>query len=1609
LKKINTHNSLKHRIELLKKYLIIFICILFISSFQNADAAIRIWTGATNSDWTLASNWGGTVPNADDDVRIPGGLTNYPVISTDVTVKSIQINSTGAGATLTIEDNANLILNKAKSNYEVVAYGGTLIQNGGTITFYSRVPTIAGTFLQSGGSLFTDKDIVLTGVINQSGGLIQLSKNPATNPKKKFIINGGIVNQSGGTLYLRDFNPSSGSFNQTGSNAVLRIFRTWEPDSDHSFNATNGTVHFAGRSGGADFTSPNTQFHHILIDDDVDPKFDNEANSLIRISGDFTNNNTNLENSADAIFTFNGDTEQTITSASTGDRTTFGQLIINNSNADVTLASNINIEEGVTIKAGGSFNLSNYNVGDEVALTGLVLEGGAAIGASISGTGTLNIESEVTVNLAGTGSDGASLACPVYFESDAIINVADGGVDPDLVISGSVSGSNNLTKSGAGELVLSGENTYSGQTIIGNGILSINTLENINGGNSSLGAPATSANAIIDISSTGTLKYIGSGNVSDRPINLTGSGGTLEASGSGTLTLNGNITGNGNDLILSGNGSGNINGIIDITSGGVTKKGEGKWILSNANTYTGTTNINAGIFELGDSERIADASSILMSGGTFSTGSPSGFSETMGTLIVSDSSTIMLGTGAHTINFAASNSESWTTGKILTITGWTGGYDGTEGTVAKIFVGNSSTGLTDSQLNQIFFFDGTDYFSAQMLSTGELVANPPAISIITGIITGSPFCDNFPVLIPFTISGIYSTGNIFTAQLSDETGSFSFPQDIGSITSTTADTITGAFPVNTDGTAYRIRVVSSAPPITGTPNDSDLVINSSLSVNINLSVSENPICTGDTVTFTAIPINGGTSPAYQWKLNGLNVGTDSDTFTISNLSDGDSVYCELLSNLSCVSNNPATSDAITISVEPVPIATFYYADTTYCQWDTNPFPTFIGGGFPGTFSSTPGLVFVSTTTGEIDISASTPGAYIVTNTIISAGDCGNSVAESPVIITSNLIWTGAVSSDWNDSENWSCRMLPETSVPVEIPNALNQPVLNLGDPGATGDIIIRAGSSLTIVDNTLEISGSINNNGILNSKQGTIEMNGTTSQIIAGSYFQDDTIFGLTINNPSGVSLTDPIYVTGILNPLDGTLSADGNLTLVSTAAQTALVQGLGTGNITGNVTVQRYLPSAFGYKYFSSPFQSATVNEFADEMDLGATFPTFYSYDESRITSGWVNYTNPAGLLVTLEGYAVNFGPDISPLTVNMTGILNNGDYQRTMYNNNNPYTRGFNLAGNPYPSPIDWNATAGWTKTNIDDALYFFKSGGYDQYSGTYHTYINGISSDGLASNIIPSMQGFFIHVSDGVFPTAGALGMTNEVRVNDFSQQFFKSVSDDPIPYIRLTAQFIDIQKSTDAMVIYFDEQANPVFDKEYDALKLLNTDLYVPSYYTMSSDGYKLSINSLPVWVDSILVVPAGIKLVIDGSVKFKLIDMEYLPSETYVYLYDDATKVNHSLTFEKDHTVYLEAGEYDNRFLIKLAKGSSLIPSDSDQPDLLNATSYNGNVIVDVQLKTGGKGMIYINSISGKNVFKKEIYEGGDYTFNPNLKTGIYVVTLISDDVKKSRKLFIQTK
>jgi hypothetical protein len=193
----------------------------------------------------------------------------------------------------------------------------------------------------------------------------------------------------------------------------------------------------------------------------------------------------------------------------------------------------------------------------------------------------------------------------------------------------------------------------------------------------------------------------------------------------GKLNLTNTIGGTGR-LFLAGIQGGSISGAISV-SGGLSVT-NGIWTISGANTYSDSTKVSIGkTLILGATGAIPDGSPLALSG-TFKTGASIGFSENIGTLIITDNANIALGTGVHTLTFANSSAATWTVAKTLTITGWAG-TKGQSSTAGKIMVGSDANSLTPAQLAQINFSGYGN--GAMLLSNGELV--PSTLSGINDI------------------------------------------------------------------------------------------------------------------------------------------------------------------------------------------------------------------------------------------------------------------------------------------------------------------------------------------------------------------------------------------------------------------------------------------------------------------------------------------------------------------------------------------------------------------------------------------------------------------------------------------------------------------------------------------------------------------------------------------------------------------------------------------------------------------------------------------------------------------------------------------------------------
>ncbi len=114
-------------------------------------------------------------------------------------------------------------------------------------------------------------------------------------------------------------------------------------------------------------------------------------------------------------------------------------------------------------------------------------------------------------------------------------------------------------------------------------------------------------------------------------------------------------------------------------------------------------------------------------------------------------------------------------------------------------------------------------------------------------------------------------------------------------------------------------------------------------VSVSIATSMNPVCAGSQVTDTAIASYGGTSPSFQWKINGTpQSGATNATFSHAPSSNQD-ITCTVISNASCVTGNPATSNTLNL-ITNVPLEVGSISGTqTIC---TGSIPGLLTGSAP---------------------------------------------------------------------------------------------------------------------------------------------------------------------------------------------------------------------------------------------------------------------------------------------------------------------------------------------------------------------------------------------------------------------------------------------------------------------------------------------------------------------------------------------------------------------------------------------------------------------------------------------------------------------------------------
>jgi len=132
-------------------------------------------------------------------------------------------------------------------------------------------------------------------------------------------------------------------------------------------------------------------------------------------------------------------------------------------------------------------------------------------------------------------------------------------------------------------------------------------------------------------------------------------------------------------------------------------------------------------------------------------------------------------------------------------------------------------------------------------------------------------------------------------------------------------TITSATTVPTSAATVLTYYVSQYNTTTGCESNRTTItvtVNPLVTPTIAISASDNNICSGTSVTYTANITNGGTSPSYQWQINGAPVGGATGSTYAYQPVNGNIISCALTSSANCPTPNPVTSNGVTMVVTP---------------------------------------------------------------------------------------------------------------------------------------------------------------------------------------------------------------------------------------------------------------------------------------------------------------------------------------------------------------------------------------------------------------------------------------------------------------------------------------------------------------------------------------------------------------------------------------------------------------------------------------------------------------------------------------------------------------------
>lgn len=546
-----------------------------------------------------------------------------------------------------------------------------------------------------------------------------------------------------------------------------------------------------------------------------------------------------------------------------------------------------------------------------------------------------------------------------------------------------------------------------------------------------------------------------------------------------------------------------------------------------------------------------------------------------------------------------------------------------------------------------------------------------------------------------------------------------------------------------------------------------------------------------------------------------------------------------------------------------------------------------------------------------------------------------------------------------------------------------------------------------------------------------IVFEGVSAQTIETGRFVSDRIYDLTIKNGAGVTLNTDFTIDNSLTINSGkifTISAAKLLTVTGTLTNNGGTSGLvikstangNDGKLINNssgvdATVELYLKGGSGtygpaFHYLVPPVQSMTIGsspapsiaEVRTALGITNFNGDLVKYDEIRAGSnknnGWqyfdgYNSTWDFYQLKSDSAYNIYLTSD-DKLT--FKGQLNGSEH---VYSNLSQTALGWNLVGNPFPCNYDLNGIDGLTQSGdeIDNSIYLNNEGGY-----AYWNVITG--GTGGYSDIVPPMQGFFVHVTS----PGKSLILPEDYKTGSAAAPLRSkgTAPDEKSIVVKKVKLVLNNGAAPDETIVCLIDDATTGFDSDYDAYKWFGGNSSTPFIYTQLN-SVQYAINTVqPPEVDNSITVPVTVVLKSPGTYSINISEFENLDDTKVTLKHGDVETILNQGAF---YAFTSGAGTFTD---FELIIGETSVPTEIENPvNEKIKTWYSKNFLYincPVEISSGS-ARLRIYDIQGKPVDDNQIIniiKDQTVQIPYNIKPGIYLVHILTNNQQFVSKIVV---